>query len=174
MSGQHRAGTIRAVQPADAAGDDPRDAERLAALATALADAIEAALPSWVQRSVEARVPLVAGDLRAAATDAGRRAADELGPELRALLATDVDQQRTTPLAVLRRAVRYPTAVLQAAGIAPVQRDEFTERTFPADLYDLTPATWSDVDPALQERGIVWGAAKAHVVLARRRREGKR
>lgn len=173
MSEQHRAGTIGAVHPAHP-GDDPGDAERLAALATALADAVEAALPAWVQRSVEARVPLLTGELRAAAADAGRRAAEEVGPEVRALLTTDVDRQRTNPLAVLRRAVRYPTAVLQAAGVPPAPRDEFAERTFPDDVYDLAPATWSDLDPALQERGIVWGAAKAHVVLARRRREGKR
>ena len=91
-----------------------------------------------------------------------------------ALLATDVDEQRANPLAVLRSAVRYPTAVLAAAGVPPVVRSEFDERAFPDDVYGLAPATWADLDPALQERGIVWGAAKAHVVLGRRRAEGKR
>jgi hypothetical protein len=41
-------------------------------------------------------------------------------------------------------------------------------------VYDLTPASFADVDPALHEPGLVWGAAKAHVHLARRRREGRR
>jgi hypothetical protein len=154
--------------------DDPGDVARLDALAAALADAVEAALPAWVARSVETRAGVVAADVRAAADDAGRRAAADVGTRVRRLLATDVDDQRGNPLAVLREAVRYPTEVLRAAGVAPAARDAFAERAFPDDVYDLAPATWSDIDPGLQERGIVWGAAKAHVVLARRRREGRR
>lgn len=154
--------------------DDPDDAARLDALATALADAVEAALPGWVERAVASRAGLAAAEVRAAATDAGRQAAADVGARVRALLATDVDDQRANPLAVLRTAVWYPSEVLDAAGVAPVTRDAFAERTFPDDPYDLTPATWVDIDPSLHERGIVWGAAKAHVVLARRRREGKR
>jgi hypothetical protein len=155
------------------APDNPDDLARLDALATALADAVEAALPGWVERAVASRVPLLTGASRAAAVEAGRRAAAEVGPAVRDLLSTDVDEQRANPLAVLRRAVRYPTEVLRAAGVEPSRRDEFAERAFPEDVYDLTPATWADVDPLLHERGIVWGAAKAHVVLARRRREGR-
>ena len=30
------------------------------------------------------------------------------------------------------------------------------------------------IAPALREPGLLWGAAKAHVVLARRRQEGRR
>ena len=154
--------------------DDPDDLATLDGLATALADAVEAALPVWVERCVAGRVPLLDAELRAATADAGRRAVAEVGAEVRALLRTDVDEQRANPLALLRGAVRYPTEVLRAADAPPVRRDEFAERSFPDDVYGLSPATWSDVDPGLQERGIVWGAAKAHVVLARRRREGKR
>jgi hypothetical protein len=155
--------------------DDPADAARLAALATALADGVEAALPGWVERAVTSRAGVADSGVRAAIAEAGRQAAAEVGAEVRALLATDVDEQRVNPLSLLRRAVRYPTEVLRAAGVAPsTRRDEFAERAFPDDVYDLSPATWSDVDPSLHERGIVWGAAKAHVVLARRRREGKR
>jgi hypothetical protein len=95
-------------------------------------------------------------------------------PELRALLAADVDAQRANPLALLRAAVRHPTEVLRAAGVAPVARDEFAEHSFPDDIYDLSPAAFADVDPSLTELGIVWGAAKAHVILTRRRAEGLR
>jgi len=154
--------------------DDPDDARRLAAVADALADAVEAALPSWVARAVATRAPLLTAEVRAAAADAGARAAADLGPRLRALLATDVDEQRGNPLALLREAVRYPTEVLRCAGAPAPPRDPFAERAFPDDVYGLAPATWADVDPGLHERGIVWGAAKAHVVLARRRREGRR
>lgn len=154
------------------------DAAKLAAIAGALADAVESALPGWVERSVtrlaEAHQGSLSGQVRAAAAEAGQRAAAEVGAEVRRLLATDVDEQRANPLAVLRSAVRYPAEVLAAAGVPPVARSRFDEEAFPADVYGLTPATWGDIDAALHERGIVWGAAKAHVVLSRRRAEGKR
>jgi hypothetical protein len=96
-----------------------------------------------------------------AAEEAGQRARVEVGAAVRALLEADIDAQATTPLALLRAAVRYPTAVLVAAGVPEVQRDAFAEAAFPADVYDLTPATFADIDPALAEAGLAWGAAKA-------------
>ena len=108
--------------------------------------------------------------LTVAARDAGERARVEVGAAVRALLETDVDAQRTNPLSLLRDAVRYPTMVLQSAGVPAVaSRDDFAARAFPEDVYDLAPATWSDVDPALQDPGITWGAWKAYVHLSRRR-----
>jgi hypothetical protein len=83
------------------------------------------------------------------------------------LVALDIDDQRSTPLTLLRAAVRYPTEVLQAAGVPPVERDPIQIRLLPDDLYDLSPASFADVDPALREPGLMWGAAKA---LAHRRR----
>jgi hypothetical protein len=55
-----------------------------------------------------------------------------------------------------------------------VRRDAEAVRQFPADPYDLTPMTFADLDPELAEAGIAWGAAKAHVHLARRRTGGRR
>jgi putative CocE/NonD family hydrolase len=46
--------------------------------------------------------------------------------------------------------------------------------SFPDDAYDLGPASFADIDPSLHEPGLMWGAAKAHVHLARRRAEGLR
>lgn len=158
--------------------DDPGDAAALAAHARALADAVGAAVPGWIDRSIRrvlaaqqiAVDPTLDRRIRQAAAEAGA----EGGRRVRDLLATDVDAQAANPLAVLRSVVRHATQVLQAAGAHPARRDEFSERAFPDDVYDLSPATFADVDPALHEPGIVWGAAKAHVHLARRRREGKR
>lgn len=162
--------------PAEATG--PSDDERLAAYATALADGVDEVLPAWVLRCVRARAeawrPGLGDELTPTAIDAGARAAAEVGGAVRRLLATDVDEQPTGPLAVLRGAVAFPTEVLAAAGIPGVVRDEFAERAFPADVYDLAPAAFADLDPSLHEPGLVWGAAKAHVVLARRRAEGRR
>ena len=97
----------------------------------------------------------------AAARRAGYRAELEVGRRVRALLELDIDAQTTTPLSVLRDAVRYPSEVLEEAGVPPVERDDFAEERFPDDPYDLTPATFTDIDPALGELGLAWGAAKA-------------
>ena len=131
----------------------------------ALADAIEAALPRWVARSVARRLPNADPAAVAAAAERARR---EVGGQVRALLALDIDEQRTTPLTLLRGAVRYPTEVLQEASVPPVPRDREQKRLFPDDLYDLTPASFGDVDPSLHDLGIAWGAAKAFIHLQRR------
>ncbi|QXC59129.1 hypothetical protein KSP35_11955 [Aquihabitans sp. G128] len=158
--------------------DAPGDAAALRGHAEALAGGIVAALGPWVERVVAERAeqwrPGSGASLRPAAAAAGADAAAEVGAAVRELLATDVDEQRTGPLALLRSAVRFPTAVLAGAGLPGVERDEFAERAFPADVYDLAPAAFADLDPDLAELGLVWGAAKAHVVLARRRAEGLR
>jgi hypothetical protein len=86
---------------------------------------------------------------------------------VRTLLGTDVDQQWTNPLAIVREAVVYPTAVLRDAGVAPIERDAMARQQFPDDDFDLTPARFADLDPALHEVSIAWGAAKAFVVKAR-------
>ena len=70
-------------------------------------------------------------------------------------------------MTLLRAAVRYPTEVLRAAGVPGVVRDEQQERLFPNDVYDLAPANFADVDPALAEPGLAWGAAKAYIHLQR-------
>lgn len=141
--------------------------------ATRLASAIETALPGWVERSVARRLPEASPDLREASQAAGRRAQVEVGPEVRALLALDFDEQRTTPLSILRAAVRYPTAVLRGASVPPVLRDPQQERLFPDDVYDLAPASFADVDPSLRDLGIAWGAAKAFTHLQRHQAPGR-
>ena len=165
-------------------GLDPDDADRLQTYAMGLAEGIDAALPAWVERSVgrvhAAWVATGGGDpddvdrVAAAAHDAGHRARADVGPRVRDLLALDIDEQRGNPLAIVRRAVAYPTEVLRTAGVPPIARDAQAEAQFPDDPYDLTPASFADLDPALHEPGLLWGAAKAHVHLRRRRAEGQR
>jgi hypothetical protein len=141
--------------------------------AAALVEAVEREVPGWVERSVVRIAAAYRGradaDVRAAAADAGRQAATEVGSELRTLLERDIDEQVTTPLTILRRAVRFPTEVLRALGVPPVERDEQQERLFPEDDYDLAPANFADVSPELTEPGLLWGAAKAHLHLQRHR-----
>lgn len=162
----------------DTGPDDPHDAAALAAHAATLVAAVDAHLAAWVERRVvelhRAWAGSVPDAVAAAAVAAGERARAEVVPRVRALLERDVDDQPTGPLALLRGAAPHATSVLRAAGVPPVVRDEVATRLHPDDLYDLGPATFADLDPAVHEPGLVWGAAKAHVVLARRRREGRR
>jgi len=138
-----------------------------------LADAVADVVPRWLLRCVvdTARrlgaVPTPA--LRADAEAMARVAAPIVIAELNELLTTDVDEQRTNPLSVLRGAVRFPTAVLEQHGVPHARRDEFAVRAFPSDVFALSPATWADVDESLQEPGLIWGAWKAKTVLDRRR-----
>ena len=133
--------------------------------AEVLADAVEAALPGWVERSVERLLVEWSGvadpAAMAEARVAGEAARHEVGAAVRALLEQDIDEQRTNPLALLRAAVAYPAGVLRRAGVPPVQRDQFSEAHFPDDVYDLTPASFAEVDPSLPEPGLAWGAATA-------------
>ncbi len=146
--------------------------QQLAASASKLADGIVHALPGWVVTSVQSRLANMDSETRGAAEAAGRAAVADIGTEVARLLAADVDDQRENPLALLRRAVRYPTEVLLAAGAPPIERDDFAVKRFPDDVYDLTPASFADIHPDLQTPGLEWGAAKAFVHRRRHRYSG--
>lgn len=142
-----------------------------------LLDAVHEVVADWVERCIRS----VCTAQGIALTDTDReiigRAADETQAEvhrqLSALLELDVDEQRSNPLDILRRAVGRATTVLRDLGASPVPRDEFAQRVFPDDVYDLSPASFAQVDERLTEPGIVWGAWKAKTVLDRRRAEGR-
>lgn len=157
----------------DPTGPSAADLAALQRHAATLANGIEEALGPWVERCVRTRVEDSGGvftpELRDRTTVVGRAAVETIVPRIRALLELDIDAQPTGPLAIVRTAVVFPTEVLRSAGVPPVERDESARSMFPEDDYDLTPASFAELDPALTEVGIVWGAAKAHVHLARRR-----
>jgi hypothetical protein len=138
----------------------------MASYARALADGIEEALPGWVEGGVASIMTAWSGgvppEVAEQARVAGQAAAATVGPRVRALLDADIDEQRSTPLAILRTtAVSFPTEVLVAAGVPPVVRDRAAEELFPDDLYDLVPASFADLGPDLADLGLRWGAAKA-------------
>jgi hypothetical protein len=157
-------------------GADPHGGVSMAAVeryAHALADAVDETVAGWVERSVERVLVAWRGTADPGVMARARAAAEEargaVMAELRPLLDADIDDQRSTPLTILRRAVRFPTEVLREAGVPPVVRDDDSARRFPEDDYDLTPASFADVDPSLHDHGIAWGAAKAHTHLRRHR-----
>jgi len=155
------------VMPSDAPPTLEDDEAKLAEYATLLADQVEVLVGAWFVRLVEDRCPGLTSDAAVMAIlDDG---AGETIAAMRALLATDIGDQRIGPLEIVRRSVQFPTQALATAGVTPVERDEFSRRNFPNDVYDLTPASFAAADPGLHEPGLMWGAAKAHVHLRRRR-----
>ena len=132
--------------------------------ATALVDALEAAIPAWLASVVTRHAVVDAATL----TRVGADAASETVAQVRVLLERDIDDQTETPLTIVRRvAVPYATRLLRDANVPPVHRDEFKARSFPDDDYDLTPAGWADIDESVQAPGIAWGAWKAMTYKAR-------
>jgi hypothetical protein len=102
------------------------------------------------------------------AVTAGRAAAARVEAELRALLSLDPAAQRATPLEIVRRAYREPTAVLEAAGVPPVARSDFDERAWPDDHYGLVIHDLGDLgDAELAPLHFAWGMAKSGVLRAR-------
>lgn len=138
-----------------------------------LIDAVRPVVPRWLERCVVQTALRETGgcrpELRADAASMAPAAAVEILGRLDALLALDVDAQTTNPLSILRWGVRFPTEVLSAHSVPTARRDDFAVRAFPSDVYNLSPATWADVDASLQEPGLIWGAWKAKTVLTRRR-----
>jgi hypothetical protein len=142
--------------------------------ATVLLETSRRVVPGWLRRVTVAAGErggvdvAVDAELEATVTRAAAGALDRLAE----LLATDVDDQRTTPLTVFRSAVGGPTEFLLARGARPPART--TAGGDAGDVFGLGPATWSDIDPDLHEPGLRWGAWKAMTVLGRRRDAGLR
>jgi hypothetical protein len=162
----------------DSAGPDPAGTDPgrlLAELGAALCAQIVALVPGWVEREIERIVDAWAATgadvdravVGAEARQAGGRAAADVAGRLQALLSADVDAQATTPLAIIRGAVAFPTGVLLRAGVPAVVRDAFDEDRFPDDAYGLTPASLAALDPSLTDTARAWGAAKAMAHKAR-------
>ena len=141
----------------------------------AIVAGVERTLPTWVEQQV-----VVILDAWGKADDATRTRAIEdarsagvtttarISNELRALFALDPAEQRATPLEIVRTAVREPTRILEEAGVPPVVRDQFEERSFPDDRYGLVPHTLSDLgDETLGPQLLAWGLAKAKILRSR-------
>jgi hypothetical protein len=157
--------------------DEARALARLEETGAAIVGGMERRVPAWVQTQVErllaawGRAP---ADTRvraeAQSVEAGTAAARRIVDQLRALFAVDPMRQQATPLEIVRTVYREPTAVLEAAGVPPIVRDEFDERAWPDDVYGLVPRTLGDLgDPELAPLHLAWGMAKATLIRARRR-----
>jgi hypothetical protein len=160
---------------------ETRALARLDEMGAAIVAGVDARVPAWARAQVERLLDAWGGASAVARTRAevesavaGEAAADRIVAELRALFTLDPEQQRATPLEIVRTAYREPTSVLDAAGVPPVVRDEFDERAWPDDVYGLVPRTLGDLgDPDLAPLHLAWGLAKAAVLRARRARTAR-
>ncbi len=149
--------------------ESEHEAAMLAEHAAALLELLNEKLPHWVDQVVRDRAPADA-DPRAV-QDAVARIVQ--GPQtattadLNRLLTTDIDQQWSSPLELVRSLIPVITHELDRLGAIAVGRDAGTVEMYPDDRFALTPATFSDIDPDLHLPGLAWGAAKAHVHLRR-------
>lgn len=151
---------------------------RLRQAGDAIVSGVGAQLPTWVSAQVGRILDAwgraddaTRARAEADAVEAGNATATRVTSELRELFARDPAEQRVTPLEIVRSAVREPTDILVAAGVPPIDRDPFAERSFPDDRYGLVPVTLADLgDEELGPLQLVWGMAKAAVLEARRDR----
>jgi hypothetical protein len=156
--------------------DERRGLALLQEASAAILLGVERDLSRWVERSVAHILdawgrtpPDVREQAEHDARDAGTAATTRIVRELQALFALDAEEQRATPLEIVRGAYREPTAVLAAAGIPPVERDAFAERVWPGDTYGLVVHGLGDLgDDDLAPLQMAWGLAKAKVLRARR------
>jgi hypothetical protein len=140
-----------------------------------LADALDDTVRDWIVRILNGRLPTEwpaarRDRVQPAIAAVAEQIHAEVVPRLRALLATDVSRQSAGPLGVLRGCVGPANALLDELGVTRPDRDPVAVSMFPDDPHDLGPANFDDIDPSLHDIGLVWGAAKAHVVLTRHRR----
>jgi hypothetical protein len=121
-------------------------------------------LDAWGRLDTSAYVAAIAH-----ARDEGNFAAERVTAELAVFFATDVDDQRTTPLAIVRSLRVEATNVLMAAGVPPVERDPYDERAFPDDIYGIVPKDLGELgDEDLGGALIAWGLGKSGVLRDRR------
>ncbi len=140
-----------------------------------LVDGVERLGAAWVVRAVTLIVdaygrldPFTSEQALAAARAAGPEAAARVASELRALFALDPSDQRATPLEIIRSLRREATTVLEAAGIPPVERDEFDSRAFPDDIYGIVPKSVAELgDEELGGALLAWGLGKTRVLRGR-------
>ncbi len=155
--------------------DDPELLDRLRALGDEMVAGVALTLPGWVERVVERIVSAwgrldeaTVAEARVDARSAGVAASARVVGELGALFGTDVGDQRSTPLNIVRSAHREPTELLARLGIPGVVRDAFDERLHPDDDYGLAPRGLADLgDSDLGAVLVAWGITKAKVLRAR-------
>lgn len=135
-----------------------------------LVEAVAAALPSWLEYQLALRLDhSVIDDNRTEIDRQVGHIAEACVAELTELVMLPFENQRTSPLAVLRSVVAPLTDLLAALGAEPSERDQAAIDLHPSDVFDLTPGAFAEFGEDVGDAGLRWGAAKAFVHLRSRR-----
>jgi hypothetical protein len=144
--------------------DDERERGRalMEQAATAIIDGVERLGAQWVVRTVLEVAGPAGADLADDARRAGDAATARVVGQLRALFGAPPEQQRSTPLEIVRTLRHEATAVLAGGGVPAVERDPFEVRSFPDDVYGIVPRSLVDLgDEELGPLLLAWGMGKA-------------
>ena len=106
-------------------------------------------------------VALAGASLRSLGAALGEAAWAHVHSDLTSLLRADIDDQRGTPLSVLRRCGPLLAPSLASQGVALPVRDPFEADRFPDDVYAFGPATFADLGDDVGDLGLRWSVAKA-------------
>ena len=148
--------------------DTPRtDDEKYADYGTALAAAVDRSIRPWLRQIITLRTG--SAQLDATITQAIETTSADVNDLLLTLASADVDEPLSGPLERIRRAVSQLTPLLSEMGAEPIKRDPFDVQTRPDDIFALGPMAFADLSDEVQNAGITWGAAKAHLHQKRRR-----
>ncbi len=148
----------------DSDAPSPTPDELLRDAGLALGEAMVDVLPAWAERVA---VHLAGASFAEPGRLAGQAMVVIVAPQLAALLAADVDAQRTTPLALFRASIEPLTEVLKHGGVGRPARDELDQAMAPDDEFGVAPRTYADLGEGVHEAGIRWGVAKAFAHRAR-------
>lgn len=145
-------------------GDDEKFAQYGQLLNAAVCEAVR----PWLVRELTIRVGEIDGEL----AERIEGTALEVERSIAELVAADVDEPLSGPLERIRVATQPLNDELERRGVAPPARNPVDQQMRPLDRYELGPMTFRDLSEAMHEAGITWGAAKAHLHLARHRAPG--
>lgn len=125
--------------------------------------AVSEALPDWIRRIVEHRVP--DHDPMADSVEAVISAVvADVDGRLGKLADADPTAPLSGPLEQIRQALGPVQDLLDELGAPPPVRDGFDARARPADRHSLGPMAFTELGSEVHQAGIEWGAAKAYVI----------
>ncbi len=128
------------------------------AACAAVVEAFVAAYPAFLKSRLESMAP------GTEVHEGLRQGVQWLEGELSQWAAQTASEQHRGPLQIFQTAVAFPTAALEAAGVAPPERDASAIQALPGDLYGLAPASSRDIGGDAWRAHIEWGIAKARLI----------
>lgn len=135
-----------------------------------LISSLRSALPTYVRAVVTARVGCgLSVDSEERLNEVGERIGADVEARMSDVLGKPVEEQQMGPLQIVRDGLAPVTQFLAGMGVAAPERDEFSRRVFPADIYGIAPASFREINEELHDVGIAWGAAKAWLHLQHRK-----